>query len=200
MCPPATADTSGDGLISLVDLAGAYFNAPILFSAGLGITLGLIIVVAGWWQKQTRAHTRRQLADQPFNGKLPTDVGMATTTSVALEGDDSYSQSVAGSTEFGPNFEDLRQYAGVTDGTVLEIQAALVTEPANPNSSHAVAVTAGGVVLGYIPQFESESLYNFLMQHRGMARANANIYIQVATGTSRVELDLVRPYRVVPGV
>lgn len=187
-------------IFALFAVAGAYINAPIWLSGGIGALLGAAVVFAGWWQKQTRSHTKRQLTAKPFDGKLPPEVGLATTTAVALEGDDGYRQSVAGSPEFAHNFEDLRQYAGVADGTQLEIQAALVVEPANPNSGHAVAVTAGGVVLGYIPDFEAEGLYTFLMQHRGMARVNANIFIQVTAGTSHVQLDLVRPYRVVPGV
>lgn len=188
------------GVLALFVVAGAYFNAPLILSGGLGTLVGAAIAFAGWWQSKTRTHTRKQLDAKPFDGKLPTEVGLATTTAVALEGDNEYRQTVVGCSAFGENFEDLRQYAGVSDGSVLELQAALVVEPANRESAAAVAVTAGGVVLGYIPNFESESLYAFLMQHRGMARVNANIYIQVAAGTSRVELDLVRPYRVVPGV
>jgi len=188
------------GVLALFVVAGAYFNAPIIFSAGLGIVVGAAIAFAGWWQTKTRAHTRKQLGEKPFDGKLPTELGLATTTAVALEGNNEYRQTVVGSAAFAENFEDLRQYAGVADGSLLELQAALVVEPANRESAAAVAVTAGGVVLGYIPNFESESLYAFLMQHRGMARVNANIYIQVEAGTSKVELDLVRPFRVVPGV
>ena len=71
---------------------------------------------------------------------------------------------------------------------------------ANPDSSHAVAVTCGGVVLGYIPEFESESLFNFLLTNRGMARVNSNINLRVAAKSSSVELDLTRPYKIVPGV
>ena len=188
------------GVAALFVVAGAYFNVPVWASVTVGLVLGVGIVVAGWWQTKTRQHTRKQIGAKPFDGKLPTEVGMATTTAVALEGDNEYRQSVAGTANFGHNFEDLRQYAGVSDNSVLELQAALVIEPANRESVHAIAVTAGGVVLGYIPQMESESLYTFLLQHQGMARVNANIHIQVASGTSRVELDLVRPYRVVPGV
>jgi hypothetical protein len=188
------------GVLALFVVAGAYFNAPLIFSAGLGIVVGAAIAFAGWWQTKTRAHTRKQLGEKPFDGKLPTELGLATTTAVALEGNNEYRQTVVGSAAFAENFEDLRQYAEVADGSLLELQAALVVEPANRESAAAVAVTAGGVVLGYIPNFESESLYAFLMQHRGMARVNANIYIQVEAGTSKVELDLVRPFRVVPGV
>jgi hypothetical protein len=188
------------GVLALFVVAGAYFNAPIYLTVTLGVLVGGAIAFAGWWQTKTRSHTRKQLTAKPFDGKLPTELGLATTTAVALEGDNEYRQTVAGCSAFGHNFEDLRSYAGVSDNTLLELQAALVVEPANPQSAHAVAVTAGGVVLGYIPDFESESLYVFLMQHRGMARVNANIYIEVASQTSRVELDLVRPYRVVPGV
>jgi hypothetical protein len=188
------------GVLALFVVAGAYFNAPIYLTVTLGVLVGGAIAFAGWWQTKTRSHTRKQLTAKPFDGKLPTELGLATTTAVALEGDNEYRQTVAGCSAFGQNFEDLRNYADVSDNTLLELQAALVVEPANPESAHAVAVTAGGVVLGYIPNFESESLYVFLMQHRGMARVNANIYIEVASQTSRVELDLVRPYRVVPGV
>ena len=188
------------GVLALFIVVGAYFNAPIYFSGLIGAFVGSVLLVMDWYQRKTRVYTRKLLADKPFDGKLPTELGMATTTAVALEGNDEYRQRVFGESAFGENFKDLLEYAGVSDGTILELQAALVCEPANRDSGFAIAVTAGGVVLGYIPQFESESLYNFLMQHRGMARVNANIYLSVADGTSRVELDLVRPFRVVPGV
>jgi len=187
-------------VLALFIVAGGYFNVPVWASASVGAFGGAIWGGLSWYQNKSRIYTRRQLNAKPFNGKLPTELGLATTTAVALEGNNEYAQRVFGESNFGHNFEDLREYAGVADNTMLELQAALVCEPANPDSPFAVAVTAGGVVLGYIPQFETESLYNFLMQHRGMARVNANIYIEVAAGTSRVELDLVRPYRVVPGV
>ena len=188
------------GVLALFVVAGAYFNVPVYLSALVGGFIGAVLAAMDWYQRKTRVYTKKLLADKPFNGKLPTEIGMATTTSVALEGNNEYKQQVFGESSFSENFADLMDYAGVADGSLLELQAALVCEPANPDSGFAIAVTAGGVVLGYIPQFESESLYNFLMQHRGMARVNANIYLEVAAGTSRVELDLVRPFRVVPGV
>ena len=120
--------------------------------------------------------------------------------SPALRGDDSYSQKVAGEKAYAHNFKDLLDYAEATDGDLLEVQCALVAEPANPYSSHAVAVTCGGVVLGYIPEFESESLYAFLMASRGVARVNSNIRFDLAGGFSNIELDLVRPYSIAPGV
>jgi len=188
------------GVLALFIVVGAYFNAPIYFSGLIGGFIGAVLVAMDWYQRKTKVYTRKLLADKPFDGRLPTELGMATTTAVALEGNNKYAQKVFGESGFAENFEDLRKYAGVSDGSMLELQAALVCEPANRDSSYAIAVTAGGVVLGYIPQFESESLFNFLMLHRGMARVNANIYLEVATGTSRVEVDLVRPFRVVPGV
>jgi hypothetical protein len=188
------------GVLALFVVAGAYFNVPVYLSALVGAFVGAVLVATDWYQRKTRVYTKKLLADKPFNGKLPTEIGLATTTAVALEGNNEYRQKVFGEASFGDNFADLMSYAGVPDGTLLELQAALVCEPANPDSGFAIAVTAGGVVLGYIPQFESESLYNFLMQHRGMARVNANIYLSVADGTSHVDLDLVRPFRVVPGV
>jgi hypothetical protein len=188
------------GVLALFLAVGVYFDVPLVIAGLVGFGIGAAVFAVDWYQRKSRVYTRNQLAIKPFNGKLPPEVGMATMTAIALAGDDNYSQRLAGEAGYSENFEDLLQYAGVTDGTVLEIQAALVTEPANPDSHHAVAVTAGGVVLGYIPEFESESLYNFLLQHRGMARVNSNIHFECASQSSFVELDLVRPYRVVPGV
>jgi hypothetical protein len=188
------------GVLALFVVAGAYFNAPWYLSALVGGFIGSVLAITGWYAQKTKTYTRTEIAAKPFNGKLPTAVGMATTTAVALEGDNEYRQRVYGESAFSDNFADLMSYARVPDGTMLELQAALVVEPANPDSTCAVAVTAGGVVLGYIPQFESESLYNFLLQHRGMARVNANIHLRVAQKASYVEVDLVRPFRVVPGV
>lgn len=188
------------GVLALFIVAGGYFNVPIWASASVGGFAGAVWTGLTWYQNKSRVYTRKQLNAKPFDGKLPTELGLATTTAVALEGNNEYAQRVFGESNFSHNFEDLREYAGVADNTMLELQAALVCEPANPDSPFAVAVTAGGVVLGYIPQFETEALFTFLMQHRGMARVNANIHIAVAASANRVELDLVRPYRVVPGV
>jgi len=109
-------------------------------------------------------------------------------------------QKVVGSKAFAHGFEKVLHYAEVADGSLVEVQSALIAEPANLNSSHAVAVAVGAVILGYIPEFESESLFTFLMNHRGVARVNTNIYLDVAGGNSRVEVDLVRPYEIVKGV
>ncbi|MEN9989425.1 MAG: hypothetical protein RL508_404 [Actinomycetota bacterium] len=188
------------GVLALFLAVGVYFDIPLVIAGLVGFAIGAAVFALDWYQGKTKVYTRNQLAAKPFNGKLPSEVGMATMTAIALAGNDEYKQRLAGEARYAENFEDLLQYAGVSDGTVLEIQAALVTEPANPDSHHAVAVTAGGVVLGYVPEFESESLYNFLLQHRGMARVNSNVHFDCANQASFVELDLERPYRVVPGV
>ena len=188
------------GILALFVAGGAYFGFSIFAAGAIGAVLGAIVAGLDWYQRKTKVYTRSLLAARPFNGQLPQELGLSTTTAVALAGDDSYSQRVHDSARFSANFEDLLEYAEYPDGEVLEVQCALVVEPANPSSRHAVAVTCGGVVLGYISDFESESLYNFLLQHRGMARVNSNIHFDCANEASRVELDLIRPYRTVSGV
>lgn len=187
-------------VLVVIGLFGSLLEQPPLIVLLIGAAFGLVAAAFGWFRKQTRVFTSKQLTSAPFNGKLPFEVGKATETAIALGGDDSYSQKVVGEKAYADNFEDLRQYAGYEDDTMLEVQCCLVCEPANPYSSHAVAVTCGGVVLGYIAEFESEPLYNFLMLNRGMARVNSNVYFSIADGMSHVELDLERPYRIVPGV
>ena len=186
--------------VLLIGIVGYLLNVPWYFTAVVGAVLGGIFAGIGWYLTKDKLHTQKVLASQPFRGQLPYELGQATMTAVALEGDESYGQRLAGESAYQDNFADLMKYAGLSDGEVLEVQSALVAEPANQNSVHAVAVTCGGSILGYIPEFESESLYSFLMTHRGMARVNSNIYFRVASRTSYVELDLTRPYTIVPGV
>jgi hypothetical protein len=188
------------GILALFMVGGAYFGIALLPMGLVGGAVGAVVAGLDWYQRKTKIYTRSLLASKPFNGKLPQELGMSTTTAVALAGDDSYSQRVQDCTKFSANFEDLLDYAEYADGEVLEVQCALVVEPANPSSRHAVAVTCGGVILGYISDFESESLYNFLLQNRGMARVNSNVHFRCADQSSWVELDLLRPYRVVSGV
>ncbi len=186
--------------VLLIGIVGYLLNVPWYFTALVGSILGAIFAAIGWYLNKEKLHTQKVLASQPFRGQLPYELGQATMTAVALEGDDSYGQRLVGESAYQANFADLMKYAGLKDGDVLEVQAALVAEPANKNSVHAVAVTCGGSVLGYIPEFESEALYSFLLTHRGMARVNSNIYFRIASQTSYVELDLTRPYTIVPGV
>ena len=173
---------------------------PQEFAILLGLLFGIVAGIVAWWRSKNRLYTAKQLQSKPFQGKLPYELGMATESAIALAGDESYSQRAVGTKAFAENFEDLRKYADAVDGQLFEVQCALVVEPANPNSRHAVAVTCGGVVLGYIPEFESQALFDFLLTQRGMARVNSNIYFEIRSGQSRVEIDLVRPYRIVPGV
>lgn len=183
----------GVALGAILSLLGV----PIELAVGLGAIAAVAVGANAWWRTKNRLYTAKQLSSKPFNGKLPYEVAMATETAIALAGDDTYRQRVVGTKAFEYNFEDLRKFAEVADGSLLEVQCALVIEPANPNSRHAVAVTCAGVVLGYIPEFESEALYVFLKQHRGIARVNTNVFIKVRSQQSAVEIDLTRPYRIV---
>ncbi|MFM5905227.1 MAG: hypothetical protein ACKORF_03880 [Micrococcales bacterium] len=186
-------------VLAILIIASTFFRQPWWVVLPMGMVLGGFAALYGWYQEKNRIYTQQQIAAAPFNGKLPVEIGLAIEDAVALEGDDSYSQRVYGEHFFAHNFEDLRQYAQVPDGTLLEVQSALVVEPANPDSQHAVAVTCGGVVLGYIPELQSEGLYRFLFKHRGIGRVNSNIYFDISGGKSFVEIDLSRPYRIARG-
>jgi hypothetical protein len=186
-------------VLAILTIASAFFSQPWWVVLPIGLLLGAFAAAYGWFQEKNRIYTQQQIGAAPFNGKLPLEVGLAIEDSVALAGDDTYSQRVYGEHYFADNFEDLLRYAQVPDGTMLEVQSALVIEPANPESEHAVAVTCGGVVLGYIPELQSEGLYRFLFKHRGIGRVNSNIYFDVASGKSFVEIDLERPFRIARG-
>lgn len=178
---------------------GEYLNLPLFISLGAGLLIAGSLLFFGWYANKNRVYTAKELKAKPFGELVPPSVVEAIDFAPALAGDDSYGQSVAGTSAFARGFEKVLQYAEVADGSLVEVQSALVAEPANPNSSHAVAVSVGAVILGYIPEFESESLFTFLLNHRGVARVNTNIYLDVANQASRVEIDLVRPYQILKG-
>ena len=187
-------------VLSVFWAASTLLKWPIWVALPIGGFVAAVWAFSQWWRNKTRIYTRRALSAKPFKDELPPEVANSIATSPALRGDETYSQKVAGEKSYAHNFKDLMEYAKAKDGDLLEVQCALVAEPANPFSSHAVAVTCGGVVLGYIPEFESEALFAFLMASRGVARVNSNIRFDLAGGFSNVELDLVRPYSILPGV
>jgi hypothetical protein len=189
---------------ALLVLGFTWLAQGLALPAWLGLTvgglLGFAVTAYYWYRKKDQVYTAKVLAAKPFGMRVPDEVDLAFDTSVALAGDDSYSQTVAGSWHYLQNFGELRNLADVPEGEVLEVQAALVIEPANQHSRHAVVVSVAGFVVGYIPEFESEPLFRFLQDHRGIARVNCNVHLTIASGQPKVELDLTRPFQIVSGV
>jgi hypothetical protein len=179
---------------------GQLLGLPAWMGFFVGAVLGLAIEGYFWYQRKDQVFTARELARRPFGTRVPDAVDQAFDAAPALAGNDTYSQRVAGSWHYLQNFGELRNLADLPDGALLEVQAALVIEPANEHSRHAVSVSVAGYIVGYIPELESESLYSFLQNHRGIARVNSNVYLNIASGEPRVELDLTRPYKIVTGV
>jgi hypothetical protein len=179
---------------------GQTLNLPVWIGLAVGAILGLALSGYFWYQRKDEVYTARQLAAKPFGMRVPDAVDLAFDAAPALAGNSIYSQRVVGSWHYLANFGELRNLADLPDGDVLEVQAALVIEPANEHSRHAVNVSVAGFVVGYIPELESEALFNFLKNHRGIARVNCNVYLNIAAGDPKVELDLTRPYQVVTGV
>jgi hypothetical protein len=180
--------------------AGEYLQLPTILSIGAGLVVAGVLQFFAWYSRKTQVYTANELRGKPFGELVPPIVVESIDSAPALLGDESYSQKVVGTKAFAHGFEKVMHYAEVPDGSLVEVQSALIAEPANPNSSHAVAVAVGAVILGYIPEFESEALFSFLMNHRGVARVNTNIYLEVAYQESRVEIDLVRPFQIARGV
>jgi hypothetical protein len=179
---------------------GEYLKLSPVLSVGAGVLAAAILEFFSWYSRKTQVYTAAQLRAKPFGELVPPLIVESIDNAPALAGDETYSQKVVGTKAFAAGFAKVMQYAEVADGSLVEVQSALIAEPANPNSSHAVAVSVGAVILGYIPEFESEALFNFLLNQRGVARVNTNIYLEVAYEESRVEIDLARPYQIVKGV
>jgi hypothetical protein len=178
---------------------GESLHLPSYLSLIFGVLAAAGLQFLIWYTGKTRVYTANALRDKPFGELVPVAVVETIESAPALAGDESYGLKVAGTKAFAKGFEKVLHYAEVADGSLVEVQSALIAEPANKNSTHAVAVSVGAVILGYVPDFESESLFVFLMNNRGVARVNTNIYLDVAGGNNRVEIDLVRPYEIVKG-
>ena len=72
------------GVLFVIGCFGLLLKQPpwVLFLIGAGFAL--IAFAFGWFKQQTRVFTAKQLSAEPFNGKLPLEVGKATETAIAF--------------------------------------------------------------------------------------------------------------------
>jgi hypothetical protein len=136
-----------------------------------------------------------QLSDVLFGAKLPDAIASKAATSGLLAFDDTFKWRVVRSEDYAQNFETILQEYEGRDGDVFEgFQAQLVCEPANPLNPNAIAVTWGGLIIGYMAKLETPSLFAYIMNIGGMAQARGRLTFGVADNTSTVRLDIAMPF------
>ena len=167
------------GLIILLLLAGAAY----IFYANYKIT------------STTKHQNVSLLSDVLFGTALPQDIAKKVAISGLLAYDDSFKWRVVRSEDFAQNFEAiLKEYEGRDGETVDEFQAQLVCEPANPLSPNAIAVSWGGLIIGYMAKLETPSLFAYIMNMGGMVQARGRLTFGIEDNTSKVRLDIEQPF------
>ena len=167
------------GLIILLLLAGAAY----IFYANYKIT------------STTKHQNVSMLSDVLFGTALPQDIAKKVAISGLLAYDDSFKWRVVRSEDFAHNFEAiLKEYEGRDGETVDEFQAQLVCEPANPLSPNAIAVSWGGLIIGYMAKLETPSLFAYIMNMGGMVQARGRLTFGIEDNTSKVRLDIEQPF------
>jgi hypothetical protein len=165
----------------------------------------LAIAIIATYQKRKLTNARKfnpvnLLRDVLFETKLPEDIAAKAAASSLLAFDDAFKWRVVRSADYAENFETiLREYEG-RDGEVIEdFEAQLVCEPANTLNPNAIAVTWGGLIIGYMAKLETPSLFAYIMNMGGMAQARGRLTFGIADNTNTVRLDIAMPYSLAQG-
>jgi len=175
------------------DGLGQIIVAIVLLSA-------LAIAIFAVYQKRKFTNERKfnpvnLLRDVLFGTKLPEDIAAKAASSSLLAYDDAFKWRVVRSENYAENFQTILQEYEGRDGDVFEnFQAQLVCEPANTLYPNAIAVTWGGLIIGYMAKLETPSLFAYIMNMGGMAQVRGRLTFGVAENTNAVRLDIAMPF------
>ncbi len=173
-----------------------------LGTAAFGVIVVLLLAVAAYVfyanykiAKDTKFKQVSLLSDALFGTKLPEEVAAKVAVSGLLAFDDSFKWRVVRCEDYAENFKSIiQEYEGRDGETVEEFQAQLVCEPANPLSPNAIAVSWGGLIIGYMAKLETPSLFAYIMNMGGMVQARGRLTFGVEDNNSKVRLDIVQPF------
>jgi len=160
----------------------------------------LAIAIFAVYQKRKLTNERKfnpvnLLRDVLFGTKLPEDIASKAAASSLLAYDDAFKWRVVRSENYAQNFQTILQEYEGHDGDVFEnFQAQLVCEPANTLYPNAIAVTWGGMIIGYMAKLETPSLFAYIMNMGGMAQVRGRLTFGVAENTNTVRLDIAMPF------
>jgi hypothetical protein len=163
-------------------------------SAGLVVLVvtGLVVGGAVAMLRSQATKTDRLLAT-PFEGELPQPLQAAAIRAPLLVGDFGYGKRVIATDSYPHNWQELAEHMQFETSGRAEVMVDLVLQPTHPVEQQAIAVTLGGLVIGYVPRVEAVQLYEFIHKLGGVAKVNANVYFDPIGGKNRVEIDWTLP-------
>ncbi|MFM7013814.1 MAG: hypothetical protein ACKOXT_02320 [Actinomycetota bacterium] len=167
------------------------------FSSAPWLVLLFSVVAAGFWllSKHTRSRlekaTLAELGDQPLGNILDELARQRFEAAEKLVGDGSYDFEVVEENFYSQNFNSLQRNLNLGEASDWDEEAILISDPANNQSTDAVAVFVSGLKVGYVPHDKSVLVNKFLLQNGGFAKADAALYFS-ESGNS-IWLDVVRP-------
>jgi len=163
-------------------------------SAGLVVLVVTGLVVGGAVAMlRSQANKTDRLLAVGFQGELPKPLQAAVLKAPLLVGDLSYGKRVIATDSYPHNWVELAEHMQFETSGRAEVMVDLVLQPTHPVEQQAIAVTLGGLVIGYVPRVEAVQLYEFIHKLGGVARVNANVYFDPIGGKNRVEIDWTLP-------
>jgi hypothetical protein len=156
------------------------------------VVTGLVVGGAVAMLRSQATKTDRLLA-VPFEGELPAVLRAAVQKAPLLVGDLSYGKRVIAADSYPHNWQELAELMQFETSGRAEVLVDLVLQPTHPTEQYAIAVTLGGLVIGYVPRVEAVQLYEFVHKLGGAAKVNANVYFDPIGGKNRVEIDWTLP-------
>ena len=149
--------------------AAAGFWIPVSIFLVLGSSAGYFVLTADSRNRKAA----EQALSEPVGLELPSAILPAVKTITHVRRTKGHPGRVIVQDEHFDNWEAIAEEVEAQDNSVTNYAIELVADPKNPDREHAVLATMGGLVLGMIPNVESERLFDFIMRKGGIVRVNA---------------------------
>jgi hypothetical protein len=179
--------------VLLIAIGAQFFQAAPWLVFLFGAVLAAGIYLSKVKKAKLEAKTLGEMGTEPLGNILDSNRAMTASSSRMLVGNGSFDFEVVGESFYKPNFLALQRNLGLEDGQDFDDEACLIADPGNLHLASAVAVFVSGLKLGYLPEDRSASVYSFLLQNGGFAKADAAIYFSSGDGQNSIWLDVSLP-------
>lgn len=176
------------------------FDFGIAFAVGVGLVV--VITFGRHFFKELNRSKSRNLAlfSVPLTKELSPAITLAADSAPVIVGTEDYSRRVVWEERFLENWLIFAERVQSKEIETVYYMTDLVIDPALEGEEKAVAFTVGGYILGYIPRVESPAIFDFLVQHGGIARCNAELKLNLKTNEFEAKYSVSYPLQIVEGL
>lgn len=172
---------------------------------GFWIPVTIVVVLGVWiiYATLTKDSRVRKMVEEsltePIGLELPKQVVDRVPSAVYLGGTKNPNMRIISNEPMHENWLAIAEELEVTGKEKTNYVVELVCDPANEHRDNAVLVTMGGLVLGYVPNTDSQDLFDFLMGKGGIGRCNAEQTWDLKNNQFNLKYSLRRPLELVSG-